>query len=296
MQHRKLGKSDLEISCIGFGTMSLKPGNESASEVIQKAIEYGINFFDTADLYDKGENEVLVGNAIKNHRQKIILDTKVGNEWKADGKSWQWNPRKEYILKAFDKSLQRLQTDYIDLYQLHGGTIDDPIEETIDAFETLVQKGKVRYYGISSIRPNVIRKWIDQSNIVSVMMQYSLLDRRPEEKCLALLEQNNIGILARGSIAQGLLIDKQAKPYLEHPETDVKKIADALKTINSNSPAQSAIQYVLLQTAVASAVVGIRTAEQLEEIVKDFDNSSLNPNDLQTLRETLPPLVYKEHL
>src|SRR5688572_11699324 len=126
MQYRKLGKSTLEISRIGLGGMSLKPGNESAGEVIQKAIEHGINFFDTADLYDKGENEILVGNAIKEFRHKIILATKVGNEWKADGKSWEWNPHKEYILKAVDKSLHRLKTDHIDLYQLHGGTIDDP--------------------------------------------------------------------------------------------------------------------------------------------------------------------------
>src|SRR6202034_3432729 len=96
-------------------------------------------------------------------------------------------------------------TDYIDLYQLHGGTIDDPIDETIEAFELLQQQGKIRYYGISSIRPNVISEYVQRSNIISVMMQYSLLDRRPEESCLQLLQQNNIGVLARGSVAGGLL-------------------------------------------------------------------------------------------
>ncbi len=94
-------------------------------------------------------------------------------------------------------SLKRLNTDRIDVYQLHGGTIEDPIEETISAFEQLVQQGKIRYYGISSIRPNVIREYVLRSNIVSVMMQYSLLDRRPEEECLPLLAQKDIGVLAR---------------------------------------------------------------------------------------------------
>jgi aryl-alcohol dehydrogenase-like predicted oxidoreductase len=295
MQYSKLGHSSLQISRIGFGTMSLKPGNKSAELIIEKAIEHGVNFFDTADLYDKGENEIMVGKAIRDHRRKIILATKAGNEWKVDGSSWQWNPRKEYILKAIDKSLQRLKTDYIDLYQLHGGTIEDPIEETIDAFETLVQLGKIRFYGISSIRPNVIRKWIELSNIVSVMMQYSLLDRRPEESCLDLLAENNIGVLARGSIAQGLLVDKPVKPYLGYEEEDVSKMSAAIKKITDTSSAQTAIQYVLNHKAVTSAVVGIRTLEQLEEIVKGFDNSSISEHEIQALRNLLPPLIYKEH-
>ena len=142
-----------------------------------------------ADLYDKGENEKLIGAALKEKRKDVIIATKVGNQWRADGSGWDWNPRKEYILSCVEGSLQRLNIDYIDLYQLHGGTIQDPIDETIEAFELLVQQGKIRYYGISSIRPNVIREYVKRSNIVSVMMQYSLLDRRSEETCLPLLQQ-----------------------------------------------------------------------------------------------------------
>jgi aryl-alcohol dehydrogenase-like predicted oxidoreductase len=295
MQYNKLGNSSLEVSSIGFGTMSLKPGNESARKLVDKAIGYGINFFDTADLYDKGENEILVGNAIKDHRRKLILATKVGNEWDADGKAWSWNPKKEYILKAVDKSLQRLQTDYIDLYQLHGGTIDDPIEETIDAFETLVRQGKIRYYGISSIRPNVIRKWVAVSNMTTVMMQYSLLDRRPEESCLDLLSEKNIGVLARGSIAQGLLIDKPARPYLEYAEEDVKKMVDAVQQIADKTAVQTSVQYVLSNRAISSAIVGIRTMEQLEEVVKATDTTFLKEKELKMLKETLPINIYKEH-
>jgi aryl-alcohol dehydrogenase-like predicted oxidoreductase len=88
--------------------------------------------------------------------KKVIIATKVGNQWRADGSGWDWNPNKDYIISAVEQSLKRLQTDYIDLYQLHGGTMEDPIDETIEAFEQLQKQGKIRYYGISSIRPTVI--------------------------------------------------------------------------------------------------------------------------------------------
>ena len=127
-----------------------------------------------------GTNLSLV-RALGARRKEVILATKVGNVWDKNGKTWHWNPSKKYILSAVEQSLKRLGTDYIDLYQLHGGTIEDPIDETIDAFETLVASGKIRYYGLSSIRPNVIRAYVKKSNITSVMLQYSLLDRRSEE-------------------------------------------------------------------------------------------------------------------
>src|SRR5438105_13317308 len=152
--------------------MSLKGDQSGNEKIIHQAVEYGINFFDTADLYDKGMNEVSVGKALKAKRNEVIIATKAGNQWRKDGSGWDWNPKKEYILNCAEDSLKRLKTDHIDLYQLHGGTIDDPIEETIEAFETLKKQGKIRYYGISSIRPNVIKKYVAISNIVSVMMQY----------------------------------------------------------------------------------------------------------------------------
>jgi aryl-alcohol dehydrogenase-like predicted oxidoreductase len=223
MNYKQLGKSDLQISEVGFGCMSLKGNKQENEKIIHHAIEVGVNFFDTADLYDKGINEESLGDALKNKRDKVIIATKVGNQWRADGSGWDWNPGKNYILSSVEQSLKRLQTDVIDLYQLHGGTIDDPLNETIEAFEFLKQQGKIRHYGISSIRPNVIRAYVERSNIVSVMMQYSLLDRRPEEVCFPLLKENNIGVLARGTVAQGLLINKPSKPYLNYTEDEIRK-------------------------------------------------------------------------
>ena len=180
MHYGKIGNTDMVASEIGLGGMSLTGGATKTNvEIIQRAFDAGITYFDTADLYEKGLNETLFGQALAGFRQKIILATKVGNKWRPDGEGWDWKPSKKHILKEVEASLTRLKTDYIDLYQLHGGTIDDPFEEIVEAFEELVQQGKIRSYGISSIRPNVFEAYAAQSSIVSNMMPFSLLDRRP---------------------------------------------------------------------------------------------------------------------
>ena len=268
MNYCQLGRSTLSISRIGFGCMSLGDEQE-ATRVIHRAMEAGINFFDTADLYDKGLNEELVGQILKSRRQEIFLATKVGNQWNENCNGWNWNPRKEYIIGAVENSLKRLQTDRIDLYQLHGGTMEDPIDETIEAFELLQQQGKIRYYGLSSIRPNVIREYVKRSKIVSVMMQYSLLDRRPEESCLDLLREAGIGVLVRGALAKGLLAGKEAVAYADRSLEEVQQAAGAVRSVagGGHTMADIAVRYVLGHPAVTSAIVGIRTIGQLEEVV-----------------------------
>jgi len=297
MEYAQLGKSDLRISRIAFGCMSLGNDQQEIETILHAAIDGGINYFDTADLYDKGLNEERIGAALKAKRKDVIIATKAGNQWRSDGSGWDWNPSKEYILACADKSLQRLQTDYIDLYQLHGGTLDDPIDETIEAFELLKQQGKIRWYGISSIRPNVIREYVKRSNIVSVMMQYSLLDRRPEETALHLLHQNNIGVLTRGSVASGLLVNKPPKPYLNYAAEEVKKAAEAIRLISSDDrqPAQTAVQYVLHHPAVTAAVVGIRTREQLEDALLIAGTKGLSENEIRQLQESIPANYYEQH-
>ena len=297
MTYQLLGKSSLLISKIGFGCMSLQPTQKDFPFLIDQAIDNGINFFDTADLYDAGQNEINIGKAVRAKRNKVIIATKVGNQLRADGTGWDWNPRKKYIITAAEQSLRRLQTDYIDLYQLHGGTIEDPIDETIEAFELLQQQGKIRHYGISSIRPNVIREYVERSNIVSVMMQYSLVDRRPEETCLALLKKNNIGVLARGTVAGGLLAGKTATPYLGFSEAEIMTVSKALQAVtppNSNA-ATTAIRFVLQQPAITSAVVGVRTEPQLKEVLQAIGNSEISAPALNALNESIRCLYYDQH-
>ena len=297
MKYNQLGKSDIQVSEISFGCMSLGDNHTENTKLLNKAYESGINFFDTADLYQFGENEVSVGQAFKDKREKVIIATKVGNQWNEDKSGWSWNPRKNYILQEVEESLRRLKTDYIDLYQLHGGTIDDPIDETIDAFEILKKEGKIRAYGISSIRPNVIREYIKKSKIDSVMMQYSLLDRRPEEECLELLNQNQISVITRGSLAKGLLAGKDPIHYLSYSANDVSKMANIVESVTTGriSPANVAIKYVLNNPAVASAVCGIRTEEQLRDVLGTAVVSGVDHEIFEALKATLPTNYYESH-
>ena len=298
MKYTQLGNSDLKVSQVSMGCMSLPVDDKERSiHLIQKALDEGVNFFDTADLYDKGKNEEIIGEALKYHRDNVIIATKVGNQWKDDGSDWIWNPKKEYILEAVDKSLRRLQTDYIDLYQLHGGTIEDPMDETIEAFEILKEKGKIRFYGISSIRPNVIRAYIAKANITSVMMQYSLLDRRPEEECLPLLAKNNISVLTRGTLAKGLLAGKKPEAYLSHTKEEVQQYISSLMDVTQiGKPlSHTAIDYVLNDGAVGSAVIGASTSNQVDELSEYESFTKIDQKQLNFLKEKFPKAIYIKH-
>lgn len=297
MTYTTLGQSGLTVSKIAFGGMSL--GEDAAANVrlLHAALDGGITLFDTADLYQHGRNEEIFGRAFGDRRSRVVIATKGGNQWQPDGSGWDWNPTKAYLLEAVEASLRRLQTDYIDLYQLHGGTLDDPIDETIEAFERLKQQGKIRAYGISSIRPNVIREWVRRANPASVMMQYSLLDRRPEESCLQFLAENGVGVLARGSLAKGLLAGKPAAEFLEYSTADVRRAAEAVaaRSTKTRSPAATALAYALHHPAVAASVVGIRTPNQLREALRAGTAPVLTAGEWAALGQVLPPNRYEQH-
>ncbi|MDA0194591.1 MAG: aldo/keto reductase [Bacteroidetes bacterium] len=294
MKYRLLGKSGIEVSELGFGCMSLKGDQITNHRIIHSAVDEGINFFDTADLYDHGSNEETVGKALKSFRKEIILATKAGNQWKEDGSGWDWNPGKDYILKCAKESLKRLQTDYIDLYQLHGGKIDDPIDETIEAFEILKSQGLIREYGISSIRPNVIREWIERSEMTSVMMQYSLLDRRPEEECLDTLGKNNVGVIARGVLAKGLLAGKPASSFLNYSEDEVISLIKAMDG-NPASRTSIAIKYVLSNSNLSTLAIGMRTSDQLSEILKAYHEQQQFKEFPLSVLKVIAPNKYELH-
>lgn len=294
MEYKNLGS--LKVSRLAFGCMSLSTDYPKSAALLHQAVDLGINFFDTADLYNKGRNEEIVGKALKEKRASVFIATKVGNQWRPDGSGWDWNPTKAYILEAVHSSLKRLQTDYIDLYQLHGGTIDDPIDETIEAFESLKQQGLIREYGISSIRHNVIRAYVQQSNIVSNMMQYSLLDRRPEELALDLLANQGIGVIVRGGVAKGLLAGKPKAAYLNYGTDEVAKLQEQLSAIaGPRSLAQTALQYCLSNPAITTVAAGIRTAEQLEDNAGVFEQAMLDDSALLQLKAVLEPAQYTNH-
>jgi len=297
MNYNTLTRSGLKISEVSFGCMSLKANATNNDAIIGEAINGGITLFDTADLYEKGENERLLGKALKGRRNEVLVSTKVGNRWKEDGSGWDWTPRKDYILKAIDNSLKRLQTDHIDLYLLHGGTIEDPIDEVIEAFERLKDTGKIRAYGVSSIRPNVIREYVKKSAIAAVMTQYSFLDRRPEEATLQLLKDNEVGVLARGTVASGLLVNKPPKSYLDLDENTVGAIIKEFKKNlpNGMTALTTAIRYAADNPAITTAVVGIRTQEQLTDALIATNANPLLSNQWTELQLLWPGNKYNEH-
>jgi aryl-alcohol dehydrogenase-like predicted oxidoreductase len=303
MFKNQLGKSDIYISGLTLGCMSLGTDRKKAADIIGKSLEKGINHLDTADLYDFGLNEEIVGEAIKPIRSDIILTTKVGNHFNKDKKDWYWDPSEKHIKKGIKDSLKRLQTDYIDLYLLHGGTIEDDIDESIGAFEDLKKEGLIRAYGISSIRPNVIREYVSKSNIDAVMMQYSLLDRRPEEEMLDLLHANSISVLARGPLARGMLSshasdiieNKGRDGYLDYSYEELIEIYDKLKNINAASLNELSLKYVLKHPGLASAVFGASSEDQVDENTANDYESPLDNETYFQLQQITKPIKYQQH-
>ncbi|MEC1717425.1 aldo/keto reductase [Schinkia azotoformans] len=305
MKKNQLGTSDLYISEIGLGCMSLGTDVEKGIRIIHEALHTGVNFLDTADLYDFGINEEIVGKAIKGRRGEVIVATKVGNRWNENKDSWIWDPSANYIKAEVKESLRRLQTDYVDLYQLHGGTIEDPIDETIAAFEDLKKEGLIRHYGISSIRPNVINEFVKKANIVSVMMQYSLLDRRPEE-LFPLLKEKQISIIARGPLAKGLLTEKIKdkttaqvfeKGYLDYSYEEISKINQKIQDllISPQTVNSVALRYPLFNETVASIIPGASSIEQLKENVIDTTNTQITKEQYDKLQTITKPSAYQQH-
>ncbi|OGX68328.1 MAG: oxidoreductase, partial [Paenibacillus sp. RIFOXYA1_FULL_44_5] len=288
------------VSEMGLGCMSLGTEEQTAIRLIDEALDLGINFLDTADLYDRGRNEEIVGKALKQKRSEVILATKVGNRWTEGQDSWHWDASKLYIKEAVKLSLKRLQTDYIDLYQLHGGTMDDPIEETIEAFEELKQEGWIRHYGISSIRHNVIREYVKRSSIASVMMQYSIVDRRPEEEMLSLLSEHQISVIARGPVARGVLSakwrEKATEGYLDYSSDELIRLAEQLSSMEEGRELlELALRYVLAEAAVAAAIPGASTIEQLQQNVRAVRGEALNQQAIEQIRSLSRANRYTAH-
>lgn len=301
MKKNRLGKSSIFVSEIGLGCMSLPDIESDAIQLVHQAIDKGVTFFDTADLYGQGQNELILGKAIKGKRPNVILSTKVGNQWTPGKEGWHWNPSKTYIKEAVTSSLQRLQTDYIDLYQLHGGTLEDPIDEIIEAFEELKDKGYIRAYGISSIRPNVIREYVRRSQIVSVMMQYSILDRRPEETILPLLYENDIHVIVRGPMAKGILSERTLQnpktlptEYLDYTAEELLRLVHSLSTYTDTNRTfgHLALRYPLAHPAVATVIPGASRIEQLLQNIAASDIPPLTDDELQKIRTWSKKSIY----
>jgi aryl-alcohol dehydrogenase-like predicted oxidoreductase len=227
MQKRSLGSQGLVVSELGLGCMGMSEFYGTADEdesiaSIHRAIELGVTFLDTADMYGPFTNERLVGRAITDRRDQVTLATKFGNERAEDGTRLGVNGKPEYVHKACDASLERLGVDHIDLYYQHRVDPDTPVEETWGAMRELVEAGKVRYLGISEAAPETIRRAHEIHPITALQTEYSLWSRDVEDEILPTVRELGIGFVAYSPLGRGFLTG-QIQRFEDLPEGDFRR-------------------------------------------------------------------------
>ena len=292
MEYRILGNSDLNPSVIGYGAWGIggepfwkTEGEEKSIRSIEKAFDLGINFYDTAPVYGFGYSEKLLGKALCSKRKEIKIATKCGLRWEREEiKSIEKKATRESILEEIDLSLQRLQTDYIDLYQVHWPDESIPVEETMDALLKIQKAGKVRYIGVSNYSVDQMKKSLKYGQIVSLQPMYNMLERDIEEEILPFCIENNIGVICYSPLASGVLTGKydentrfedwRGQEIIGHFTGDafkshIRKVKEISKIAQKlgKTTAQLAINWLLHQRGVTTAIVGVKNPEQTEQNV-----------------------------
>jgi len=308
MEYRRLGRSSLVVSAMGLGCMGMSqsygtPDEPESIATIHHAIERGITFLDTADMYGAGQNEELLGRAIQKRRNEIILATKFGNVRHPDGSIWV-NGRPEYVQQACEASLSRLGISAIDLYYQHRVDPDVPIEETIGAMARLVEQGKVRYLGMSEAGAKTIRRAHATYPITALQNEYSLWTRDPEEQILDVCRELGIGLVAYSPLGRGFLTG-QIKSNDAFAPNDFRRISPRFQGDNfqrnlslveriqqlasekSCTPAQLALAWVLAQGQHVVPIPGTKRRSYLDEDLGAFD-LQLTEADLSRMNEIAP--------
>jgi aryl-alcohol dehydrogenase-like predicted oxidoreductase len=318
MKYRKLGNTGLIVSELALGTMQFGAkmnmgnlGQDDATRMVRLALDRGINFIDTADVYSLGESETLVGNALKGVRADVVLATKFRLPM-ADNLNRSGATRVN-IMREVNDSLKRLQTDYIDLYQVHGWDSNTPLEETVRTLDDVVRQGKVRYIGLSNFMSwqaataVMLQERLGLEKFVTAQMYYSLVGRGLEYEFQSFAEYHGIGILVWSPLAGGFLSGKysranpapagtrfaEAGAFVPFEKELGYRVLEALSKVarrNGASPARTALSWLLGRPAVSSVIVAARKAAQLEDNICATD-LRLSEEDVRLLDAASDPGV-----
>jgi aryl-alcohol dehydrogenase-like predicted oxidoreductase len=310
VERRTLGSQGLEVSAQGLGCMGMSefygtPDEPEAIATIRRAIELGVTFLDTADMYGVGANERLVGRAIEGRRVEVEIATKFGNERNPDGSWIGINGRPEYVRSACDASLRRLGVETIDLYYQHRVDPDTPIEETVGAMAELVSAGKVRYLGLSEAGPETIRRAHSVHPISALQTEYSLWSREPEAEILPTVRELGIGFVPYSPLGRGFLTGAFSSPadlgeddrrsafprfQGENFEQNLRLVETvrAIAEEHGAAPAQVALAWVHSRGRDVIPIPGTKRRRYLEENVKALE-LDLTDDDLRRLQEAFPP-------
>ncbi|HET6924673.1 MAG TPA: aldo/keto reductase, partial [Candidatus Saccharimonadales bacterium] len=295
----------LGLGCMGMSAFYGTGDEQESIEVIHYALDHGINFLDTADMYGPWTNEKLVGKAIKDRRDQVVLATKFGNEVDEEGnRTGKINGRPDYIRKCIEGSLQRLGVDHIDLYYQHRVDPDVPIEDTIGAMADLVKEGKVRYLGMSEAAPETIRRAAKVHKITALQTEYSLWTRDPEDEILQTVRELAIGFVAYSPLGRGFLTGQIKSPE-DLEEGDFRRqnprfqgenfqknleLVDKVKEIANEkgcTPGQLALAWVMAQGEDIVPIPGTKHVKYLQENLGAVD-VALTDEDLKRLDEVAP--------
>ena len=310
-QHTLGTDTPLRVSPLGLGCMGMSefygtPDERAGIATIHRALELGVTFLDTADMYGPFTNEQLVGKALTGRRDEVQLATKFGNERRPDGTRVGINGRPEYVRSACDASLQRLGTDHIDLYYQHRVDPNVPIEETVGAMAGLVEAGKVRHLGLSEASATTIRRGHATHPITALQTEYSLFTRDIEDEILPTLRELGIGLVPYSPLGRGLLTgtitsedtldesDSRRSAYFPRFQGEALAanlaLVDRIREIADTkgcTPGQLALAWVLAQGEDVVPIPGTKRVEYLEENV-DSLNVTLSPGDLAALDSAVP--------
>lgn len=309
MEQRALGTQGLKVSAMGLGCMGMSefygPRDESESmATIHRALELGVNFFDTSDIYGPFTNEVLVGKALRPHRDKVVIATKFGIRRNAEGKHFGVSGRPEYVREACNASLKRLGIDRIDLYYQHRVDPATPIEETVGAMAELVRAGKVRYLGLSEAAPDTIRRAHATHPISALQTEYSLWSRDPEEEILPTVRELGIGFVPYSPLGRGFLTGgikspsdlapddwRRASPRFQgenfQRNLDLVEKIEQIATRKRCTPSQLALAWVLARGNDLVPIPGTKRRKYLEENVA-AEKISLSKEDLAEIEAAAP--------